>query len=155
MKLVVKRGPGAYFVWEFAPRGGREAVRFGARPRFAAQDAGRDTLIVVLNLFDIIPGREKQYAEYLRRVQPILDRYRAKVLVYGLTRTVYMGDCEQQYCGLIGYPDVEALKGLSTDPEFYEIRGLRDGATTNYVLTALEDFETLNHAVEFLENGGK
>jgi len=110
-------------------------------------------LIVVLNLFDIIPGKEKVYAEYLRRVQPILDRYGAKVLVYGLTRTVYMGTCDQQYCGLIGYPDLDSLKRLSQDPAFHEIRPLRDNATANYVLTAVEDFETLNHAVDFLENG--
>ena len=108
-------------------------------------------MIVVLNLFDIIPGREKDYANYLRRVQPLLHRHGAKVLVYGLTRTVYLGACKQQYCGLIGYPDLDSLKGLSHDPEFHEIRSLRDESTTNYVLTAVEDFETLNHAVAFLE----
>jgi len=113
------------------------------------------SLVVVLNLFDIIPGREKHYAEYLRRVQPILDRHGARILLYGLTRTVFMGDCQQQYCGLIGYPDVEALKALSNDPEFRQIRPLRDDSTTHYVLTAIEDFETLSHAVAYLENGGQ
>ena len=108
-------------------------------------------MVVVLNLFDILPGKERAYAEYLRRVQPILDRYGAKVLVYGLTRTVYLGDCKQRYCGLIAYPNMRALKGLSNDPQFQEIRPLRDDSTANYVLTAIEDFETLNHAVQFLE----
>jgi len=112
-------------------------------------------LIVVLNLFDIIPGREKQYAEYLRRVQPILSRHGARILVYGLTRMVYFGDCKQQYCGLIGYPDIGAFKKFSHDPEFQEIRRLRDDSTTRYILIAVEDFETLNHAVAFLENGGR
>ena len=112
-------------------------------------------MIVVLNLFDIVPGRERQYAEYLRRVQPILERHGAKVLLYGLTRKVYMGGCYQGYCGLIGYPDLEGLKGLSGDPEFNEIRPLRDDSTRNFVLTVLEDFETLDHAVEYLENGGR
>ena len=112
-------------------------------------------MIVVLNLFDIIPGREKLYAEYLRRVQPILVRHGAQILVYGLTRRVSMGDATQQYCGLIAYPDLGSLKRLSRDPEFLEIRPLRDDATTNYVLTAIEDFETLNHAAEYLENGGQ
>jgi uncharacterized protein (DUF1330 family) len=112
-------------------------------------------LIVVLNLFDIVPGREQDYASYLRRVQPILQRHGARILLYGLTRIVYMGDCRQQYCGLIGYPDLQALRRLSYDPDFLEIRPLRDGSTANYVLTVLEDFETLNHAVEYLENGGR
>ena len=109
-------------------------------------------MIVVLNLFDIIPGREKTYAEYLRRVQPILDRYGATVLVYGLTRMVYMGSASQQYCGVIAYPGVRDLRRLSQDPEFAEIRPLRDSATQNYVLTAIEGFETMAAAVEYLEN---
>ena len=112
-------------------------------------------MIVVLNLFDIIPGKEKQYAEYLRRVQPILDRYGAKVLLYGQSRMIYMGDCSQQYCGLIAYDSLRALKELSHDPEFLEIRPLRDNSTTNYVLTAIEDFSTLNDAVEYLQSIGK
>ena len=111
-------------------------------------------MIVVLNLFDIVPGRERQYAEYLRRVQKVLDRYGAKVLLYGLTRQVYMGHCQQQYCGLIGYPDIDTLRQLSHDPEFRQVRPLRDSSTCNYVLTAIEDFQTLHHAVEYLENGG-
>ncbi len=111
-------------------------------------------MIIVLNLFDIIEGREGQYARYLRAVQPVLERYGAKVLCYGLTRMVYMGPCRQEYCGVIAYPSLDALRQLSHDPDFEQIRPLRDESTTNYVLTAVEDFETMNHAAEFLENGG-
>jgi uncharacterized protein (DUF1330 family) len=112
-------------------------------------------VIVVLNLFDIIPGREAEYARYLRRVQPLLDRYGAKVLLYGLTRMIYMGDCAQQYCGLIAYETLDDLRKLSHDPEFAAIRPLRDDSTRNYILTAVENFETMNHAAEYLENGGR
>lgn len=112
-------------------------------------------MIVVLNLFDIIPGREARYAEYLRRVQPILDRYEARVLLYGLTRMIYMGPCTQQYCGLIAYKSLDDLRKLSHDPAFVEIRPLRDNSTTNYVLTAVEAFSTMNDAAVYLENGCK
>ena len=111
-------------------------------------------MIVVLNLFDIIPGREKQYAQYLRRVQAILDRHRAKVLIYGITRMIYKGDATQQYCGLIEYPSLRNLRDFSHDPEFEEIRSLRDDSTKNYVLTAVQDFPTMDDAAEYLENGG-
>ena len=111
-------------------------------------------MIVVLNLFDIISGREKDYAEYLRRVQPILDRYHAKVLLYGLTRMIYMGSCSQQYCGLIAYEDLGSLRKLSHDADFLAIRPLRDNSTKNYVLTAIEGFPSMAHAAEYLENGG-
>ena len=110
-------------------------------------------MIVVLNLFDIVPGRQGQYAEYLRRVQPILDRYGAKVLLYGLTRMVYKGDCAQEYCGLIAYRGLDDLRKLSHDPQFQEIIPLRDEATRNYVLTAVEDFPSMDAAAEYLENG--
>ena len=108
-------------------------------------------MIVVLNLFDIVKGRESQYAEYLRRVQPILDRYGAKVLLYGMTRMIYMGDCLQEFCGLIAYPSLSELRALSHDPDFVAIRSLRDDSTKNYVLTAIESFETLNDAIALLE----
>jgi uncharacterized protein (DUF1330 family) len=111
-------------------------------------------MIVVLNLFDIIPGKEKDYAEYLRRVQPILDRFEAKVLLYGLTKMVYMGNCSQQYCGMIGYKSLASLRDLSHDADFAAIRPLRDNSTTNYVLTAIEGFPTMNDAAVYLENGG-
>jgi len=111
-------------------------------------------VIVVLNLFDIVPGRERDYAEYLRRVQPILDRYGAEVLLYGLTRMIYMGDASQQYCGLIAYRNLADLRKLSHDPEFEKIRSLRDNSTTNYVLTAIEGFETMTAAAEYLEKNG-
>ena len=111
-------------------------------------------MIAVLNLFDIIPGQEKQYAEYLRRVRSILDRCNAKVLLYGLTRMIYTGACTQQYCGLIAYESLGDLRRFSHDPEFNEIRPLRDKSTANYVLTAIESFPTMDDAIEYLDNGG-
>lgn len=116
----------------------------------AAEDIA---LIIVLNLFDIIPGRERDYAQYLRRVQPILDRHRARVLVYGLTRMIYLGGVAQQYCGIIEYPTLRNLKLFSHDPDFEAIRPLRDDSTTNYQLVAIEDFPTMNDAAEYLEGG--
>ena len=112
-------------------------------------------MIVVLNLFDMVPGKEKDYATYLRRVQPILDRYGARVLLYGLTRMIYMGACTQEYCGMIAYNSLADLRALSHDAEFLEIRPLRDNSTTNYVLTAIEGFPSVLDAATFLENGGR
>ena len=111
--------------------------------------------MIVLNLFDIIPDKEKDYAQYLRRVQPILDRHRARVLVYGLTRMIYKGGVSQEYCGIIEYPSLRNLKQFSHDPEFEEIRPLRDDSTKNYLLTAIQDFPTMDDAAEFLENGAE
>ena len=112
-------------------------------------------MIAVLNLFDIKPGKEQQYADYLRRVQPILDRHGARVLLYGLTRMIAMGNCTQQYCGLIAYESLDSLRQLSHDPEFLSIRPLRDNSTKNYVLTAIEGFPSMADAAAYLENGGK
>lgn len=118
----------------------------------APHDSWRSPVISVLNLFDILPGREKQYAEYLRRVRPILERYGARLLMYGRTRMVYMGNCTQEYCGIVTYPSVGALKELSHDEQFQAIRPLRDDSTTNYVMTAIEEFEDIDAAAEHHEN---
>ena len=112
-------------------------------------------MIVVLNLFDIAPGRERMYARYLRQVQPILDRHRARVLVYGRTRMIFKGKTPQEYCGIIQYPSLRKLRKFSCDPEFETIRPLRNDSTTNYVLTAIEEFPTMDDAAEFLENGNR
>ena len=109
-------------------------------------------MIVVLNLFDIVKGRESEYAEYLRRVQPILDRYGARILLYGMTKMIYMGDCSQEFCGLIAYPSLGELRALSHDPDFLAIRSLRDDSTKNYVLTAIDSFDTLDDAIALLED---
>jgi uncharacterized protein (DUF1330 family) len=108
----------------------------------------------VLNLFDMIPGREKDYASYLRDVQPILDRHGAKVLLYGLTRMIFKGTTTQEYCGIIEYPSLKALRAFSNDPDFLAIRSRRDDSTQRYILTTIEKFPTLNDAVDYLENGG-
>ena len=107
-------------------------------------------MIVVLNLFDILPGRESEYAEYLRRVQSVLDRHGAKVLLYGLTRMIYMGAYTQEYCGLVAYPDVQALKAFSHDEEFLAIRPMRDESTRNYFMSAVESFDSMGAAAEYL-----
>ncbi len=110
-------------------------------------------MIAVLNLFDIVPGKEKDYAQYLRRVQPILDRYGATVMMYGLTKMIYMGNCNQQYFGLVAYQSLADLRKLSHDPDFLAIRPLRDNSTTNYVLTTIDGFPTVGHAADYLESG--
>jgi uncharacterized protein (DUF1330 family) len=109
-------------------------------------------VIVVLNLFDIISGKETDYARYLRGVKSILDRHGAKILSYGRTRQVYMGDALQEYCGMVCYPDMATLKRFSDDPEFVEIRPLRDDSTRNYILTVIEDFPSIDNAASYLES---
>jgi uncharacterized protein (DUF1330 family) len=103
----------------------------------------------------MVPGKEHDYARYLRLVQPILDRHNAKVLLYGLTRMIYKGPCSQQYCGLIGYQSLDDLRRFSHDEDFLNIVPLRDNSTQNYVLTAIEGFPTMNDAANYLENGGE
>jgi uncharacterized protein (DUF1330 family) len=108
-------------------------------------------VIVILNLFDLIAGQEAHYAEYLRRVQPILERHGADVLLYGLTRMIYKGNCTQEYCGMVAYPDIAALRAFSHDEDFVAIRSLRDSSTENYVMSAIEGFETMDAAATHLE----
>ncbi len=108
-------------------------------------------MIIVLNLFDLVPGKEVIYAEYLRRVGPILERHHARVLFYGRTRASFLGACSQEYCGLIAYEDPTDLARFSRDPEFIEIKSMRDGSTQNYVLTVVEEIGFAEAALGFVD----
>ncbi len=107
-------------------------------------------MVIVLNLFDIIPGKETQYAEYLRRVQPLLERHNAHPFFYGRTKARFMGRCSQEYCGLIAYATPADLTRFSHDPDFAKIRTIRDNSTCNYVLTVVEEIG-FAEAIEILD----
>ena len=111
-------------------------------------------MITVLNLFDILPGQHPRYADYLRAVAPILERHGGRVLCYGRTQAVYFGEAKQEFCGLVQYPSLAAMEALSADASFRAIRPLRDNSTTNYVLTVIEDFDTMQTAIDFMDAGG-
>ena len=108
-------------------------------------------MIIALNLFDIVPGKEAMYAEYLRGVRPILERHHARVLFYGRTRARFLGSCDQEYCGIIAYESSEDLCCFSRDPGFSAIRALRDGSTRNYVLTIAEEIGLAEAALGFAD----
>ncbi len=112
-------------------------------------------MIIALNLFDIVPGREAMYGEYLRRVGPILDRHHARVLFYGRTRATFLGTCRQEYCGIIAYDAPEDLTRFSRDPDFAAIKPLRDDSTCNYVLTIAEEIGFAEAALGFVDGRPK
>ena len=112
-------------------------------------------MITVLNLFDILPGRHAEYADYLRGVAPILQRHGGRVLCYGRTKAIHFGEAKQEFCGLVQYPSLAEMDALSADPDFRAIRPLRDNSTTNYVLTVIEDFDTMQAAIDFMQAGGE
>lgn len=96
-------------------------------------------MIGVLNLFNIDPAQQARYDDYLRQVRPLLARYQSKILFYGKTRIVCLGDYTQEYCGLVVYPDMQAVKNLSNDPEFKRIRRLRDESTSDFEMVILDE----------------
>jgi len=96
-------------------------------------------MIGVLNLFNIIPAKQDLYDAYFKQVRPLLTRHQARLLFYGRTRIVCLGDYNQEYCGLVLYPDIHAVKSLSIDPDFKRIRKLRDGSTSDFEMVILDE----------------
>lgn len=96
-------------------------------------------MLGVLNLFNIIPAKQDLYDSYFRQVRPLLARYQAHILFYGTTRIVCLGNYHQEYCGLVMYPDMAAVKGLSSDPDFKRIRRLRDNSTTDFEMVIFDE----------------
>ena len=98
-------------------------------------------MIGVLNLFNIIPAKQSLYDRYLQEVQELLPRYQSQILFYGKTRIVCLGNYTQEYCGLVVYPDMAAMKALSNDPDFKRIRVWRDESTSDFEMAVLDELE--------------
>ena len=98
-------------------------------------------MLGILNLFNIAPEKQELYDRYLQAVRPLLARYQSSILFYGQTRIVCMGDYTQQYCGLVIYPDMLAVKALSNDPDFKRIRIWRDESTTDFEMVILDEMD--------------
>ena len=96
-------------------------------------------MLGVLNLFNIDPAKQALYDAYLEQVRPLLVRYQSKILFYGRTRIVCLGNYTQEYCGLVVYPDMQSVKDLSNDPDFKRIRKLRDEATSDFEMVILDE----------------
>lgn len=85
--------------------------------------------VVMLNLLKFRPaGGADSYAEYARRVTPILERIGAKIIFAGPVTSTVIGDQSWDAILLVEYPSRKVFVNMVTSAEYQAIHHFRDEA---------------------------
>lgn len=85
--------------------------------------------VVMLNLLKFKPaGGAASYAEYARRVTPILERIGAKIIFAGPVTSTVIGDQSWDSILLVEYPSRKVFVDMATSAEYQAIHHFRDEA---------------------------
>ena len=100
----------------------------------------------------IQPDGREAYAEYIRKVSPIISKYGGRYLVRGGTITPLMGDWNPERIILMEFPSVDMIRTWLASPEYQAIAPLRESSveTRAVLLEAYTDNETTSHTLEHI-----
>jgi uncharacterized protein (DUF1330 family) len=73
----------------------------------------------------------RDYAEYVAKVRPIIERHGGRYLARGGATTVLDGDWNPEKIVLIEFPSAEHVERWRESAEYRAIVGLRERATTS------------------------
>jgi uncharacterized protein (DUF1330 family) len=94
--------------------------------------------VVMLNLLKFKPaGGAASYEEYVRRVEPILERIGSKVIFAGPVTTTVIGDKSWDSMLLVEYPSRKIFLEMVTSSEYQAIHHFRDEALERSELIAI------------------
>jgi uncharacterized protein (DUF1330 family) len=94
--------------------------------------------VVMLNLLKFKPaGGAASYAEYVRRVTPILERIGAKAIFAGPVSSTVIGDPSWDSILLVEYPSRKVFADMVTSAEYQAIHHFRDEALDRSELHAI------------------
>jgi len=74
------------------------------------------------------------YAQYIEKVQPIVEKYGGQYLARGGKITPVAGDWRPERIILIEFPSMDQVTRWWNSPEYKAIAGLRESATTARVI---------------------
>lgn len=78
---------------------------------------------------DVEVADPQAYAEYRRRVLPLVERHGGRFLVRGGPHRVLEGEWRPRRLVVIQFPDMGALEAWYRSPEYGELIALRQGAS--------------------------
>jgi uncharacterized protein (DUF1330 family) len=94
--------------------------------------------LVMLNLLKFKPvSGTASYAEYARRVTPILERIGAKMTFAGPVTSTVIGEQSWDSILLVEYPSRQAFLGMIISPEYQAIHHYREEALERNELHAI------------------
>ena len=98
------------------------------------------------------PGGKDAYAEYIRKVSPIIGQYGGRYLVRGGTITPLMGDWTPERIILMEFPSTDAIRTWLASPEYRAIAPLRESSveTRAVLLEAYSDDTASSYKLEHI-----
>jgi uncharacterized protein (DUF1330 family) len=94
--------------------------------------------VVMLNLLKFKPaGGADSYAEYGKRVTPLLERFAAKAIFAGPVTTTVIGSKSWDSMLLVEYPSRKAFLAMVSSPEYQAISHFREDALERSELHAI------------------
>jgi uncharacterized protein (DUF1330 family) len=99
-------------------------------------------MIYVLNLYDLIPGKEDQYRDYMRQAGPLLAKFGARPVVTAHAPLAMLeGDNERAHMIIVEFPDKSAFDEFYAAADAAKLHPLREGATRNYIWTVYDGWD--------------
>lgn len=99
-------------------------------------------MVYALNVFNLVAGREKDYAEYSVKAGKIIYALDGRVVTSGWKplRSIH-GDRQRQYFIVVEFPSEEVFQQFLDEGERQDIHPLREDATTDYIWTLYEPWD--------------
>ena len=95
-----------------------------------------------LNLYDLIPGKEDTYREYIAAATVHLGAVGASLVAAAETPLKQLaGDNRRDHMVVVHFPDAAAFERFHALAEADGLHALRESATTNYVWTLYDDWD--------------
>lgn len=94
-----------------------------------------DERIYMLNVLWFKPdGGAERYREYLQAVGPISTRYGGKKLDSYIPEQAIIGELDADLIFIVEWPDIRSFEAFISDPEFQQVRHIREEAISNSLL---------------------
>ncbi|MEM7541666.1 MAG: DUF1330 domain-containing protein [Pseudomonadota bacterium] len=98
-------------------------------------------MIFVLNLYNIRPGKEALYREYMKHAGPKLADFNAAPIAAGEHPVELSGNNKRSHMVLVSFPDREAFDDFYQACDEAGLHELREAATDNYLWTLYEAWD--------------
>ena len=95
-------------------------------------------LLVQIDVRDGPADKEALFAEYKRRVAPLIARFGGEYLVRGGTQRTVEGEQRGARTAVLRFPSVESAQQFYDAPEYTELKTLRISASTSGSVTLVE-----------------
>jgi uncharacterized protein (DUF1330 family) len=100
-------------------------------------------VVYALNLFNLIPGAEAEYREYLKGASPIIQEVGGRLLCAGSPPVRHITTDSQQRDRLlvVAFPDVNAFQLFMSRAKGGGLHPLRTASTRDYIWTLFEPWD--------------